>query len=88
MKAPARHVLDWRMRRKPSNPNHDTMLGGAVGMLSGATFAVALGGEGGMVAFGATLGLLSGCVAGVLVWLETADLPEDPIPPERYDRRR
>jgi len=41
-----------------------------------------------MVAFGATLGLFGGFVAGLLVWLETADLPEDPIPPVRHDRRR
>jgi hypothetical protein len=41
-----------------------------------------------MVAFGAALGLLSGFVAGVLVWLETADLPDDPIPPVRPGRGR
>jgi len=76
------------MRRKPSDLNGDTMLGGFVGMLSGGTFTVALGAEGGMVAFGATLGLLGGFVAGMLVWLETADLPEEPIPPVRHDRRR
>jgi hypothetical protein len=76
------------MRRKRSDLDTDTMLGGFVGVLSGATFAVALGAEGAMVAFGATLGLLGGFVAGLLVWLETADLPEDPIPPERHDRRR
>jgi hypothetical protein len=76
------------MRRKPSDLNGDTMLGGLVGVLSGGTFAVALGAEGGMLAFGAALGLLGGLVAGVLVWLETVDLPEDPIPPVRHDRRR
>jgi len=76
------------MRRQPSDLNRDALLGGAVGMLSGTTFAVALGAEGGVLAFGATLGLCSGLVAGVLVWLETADLPEDRIPPVRHDRRR
>jgi hypothetical protein len=86
--AAARHVLEERMRRKPSDLNRDTMLGGGVGMLSGATFAVALGADVGMVAFGGTLGLFSGLVAGVLIWLETADLPEDRIPPVRHDRRR
>jgi hypothetical protein len=75
------------MRPNRSSLNSDTMLGGSVGMLSGATFAIALGAEGGMVAFGATLGLLGGFVAGLLLWLETADLPEDPIPPVRHDRR-
>ena len=76
------------MRRTRANLNRDTMLGGAVGMLSGATFAVALGADGGMVAFGGALGLCTGLVAGVLVWLETADLPEDRIPPVRQDGRR
>ena len=88
MNAAARHVLDLGMRRQPSDLHRDTMLGGAVGMLSGTTFAVALGAAGGMVAFGAALGLFSGLVVGVLVWLETADLPEEAIPPVRHDRRR
>jgi hypothetical protein len=88
VKAAARRVLESSMRRRPSDLNGDTMLGGFIGMLSGGTFAVALGAGVSMVAFGAALGLLSGFVAGVLVWLETADLPEDPIPPVRHDRRR
>ena len=57
------------------------MLGGLVGLLSGGTFATALGATGGLMAFGAALGLVAGLIAGMLVWLETADLPEDPIPP-------
>lgn len=57
------------------------MLGGLVGVVSGASFAAALGAVGGLLAFGAGLGLVAGCVAGMLVWLETADLPEDRIPP-------
>jgi hypothetical protein len=43
------------MRRKPSDLNRDTMLGGFAGMLSGGTFARARPGQ--LVAFGAALGL-------------------------------
>jgi outer membrane lipoprotein SlyB len=79
----ARFLLREDMRHRRVTLEDDTLLGGLVGVLAGATFATALGATGGMLAFGATLGLLAGFIAGMLVWLETAELAEDPIPPVR-----
>jgi hypothetical protein len=77
----ARFLLRGGMRRSPTSLEDEALLGGLVGVLSGASFAAALGAAGGMLAFGASLGLAAGFVAGILVWLETAELPEEPIPP-------
>lgn len=77
------------MRRSNASLTDDTLLGGLVGLLSAVTYATALGAGAGMTAFGAVLGLVAGCIGGTLVWLETAELPDEPItraPPR--DRRR
>jgi hypothetical protein len=81
-------MLAHGMQRNHATLEDDVLLGGLVGVLAGTCLAAWLGGVGGMLAFGATLGLVTGWVAGVLLWLETADLPEDPIPPMPGHRAR
>ena len=68
---------------------HDyVLLGGGIGMACGGTFALLLGASGPMVAFGAVLGIATGFVSGLLLWIGSADLPEEPIPPVRRRRTR
>ena len=71
--------MDW----KHATLHDNAMLGALVGLSSGGSLAIALRAGAGMVAFGMALGLVTGFVGGMLLWLETADLPEDPIPPVR-----
>ena len=66
---------------------HDQVLVGAgVGMACGGTFAILLGGTAPMVAFGAVLGIATGFVCGLLMWVGSAAFPEEPIP--AVSRRR
>ena len=74
-------------RRRPrdaaASPHEQVLLGSGVGLACGGTFAVLLGLPAGMVVFGAALGVATGFVTGLLLWISTADLPEEPIPPVR-----
>lgn len=77
----------WKLNRcraprtVPATPHEDVMRGGMIGIAAGALFATLLGASGGLLAFGAALGLFTGFVTGLLVWLSTAEFPDAPIPP-------
>jgi hypothetical protein len=74
-------------RRRPrdaaASPHEQVLLGSSVGLACGGTLAILLGLPASLVAFGAALGIATGFVAGLLLWISTADLPEEPIPPVR-----
>jgi hypothetical protein len=74
--SPSAHLID------------QVLLGGSIGMASGGMLALLLGTTGPMVAFGAVLGIFTGLVAGLLLWIGSADLPEDPILPVHAGDRR
>jgi hypothetical protein len=65
-------------------------LGGGIGVACGTAVVALVAGPGPLMAFGAVLGMSTGVVAGVLLWLGSADLPEEPIldVPERDRVRR
>ena len=75
----------WKLFRRstrnapPDGPGvHDQVLFGAgVGMACGGAWAILLGGSGAMVAFGAVLGIATGFICGLLVWIASAALPAE-----------
>src|SRR5262245_38320025 len=58
-------------------------LGAALGLLAGACCNIALGGSGWEALFTTSLCGASGGIVGLLLWLASSELPEDPIPPVR-----
>jgi hypothetical protein len=62
------------------------IVGGAVGMIAGTTFALYLESSPAAFVFGAVLGLATGMIVGALLSVSTADLPDAPVPPVRATR--
>ena len=83
MKTRDRHVRGTVPRSPGARLQNQAALGASVGLACGGTFAIFLGASGPTVAFGAVLGIATGFVVGMLLWIGSADLPEDPIPPVR-----
>jgi hypothetical protein len=77
-----------RLRDAAASLHKQVLLGSSVGLACGGTYAILLGFPAALVAFGAALGIASGFVAGLLLWIGTADLPEEPIPPVRAGDER
>jgi hypothetical protein len=75
-------------RRDLANLHHEVLVGGAVGLIAGATFALYFGASLAGFAFGAVLGLATGVTVGTLLWIGSADLPDAPIAPVQTSRRR
>lgn len=59
--------------------DRDIQIGAAVGLVAGFCIASILGGPPWTLAFGALVGAFSGAILGLLLWLEVADLPAEPI---------
>jgi len=83
MKARDRHVRGTASCFPGASLKSQVALGASVGFACGGTFAILLGASGPTVAFGGVLGIATGFVAGTLLWIGSADLPEEPIPPVR-----
>ena len=67
---------------------HQAVLqGGAVGAGAGTLFAQHLSSDAMAIAFGATLGAVTGFVCGLLLWVSASEFPEAPIPPVRGPTR-
>ena len=54
-------------------------IGAAVGLVAGLCIASILGGAPWVLAFGAAVCALTGAILGLLLWLEVADFPAEPI---------
>lgn len=81
--------MDTRNRfRNRLTPGRDVLLGAEVGSVACAGIA-ALFGPAMMIALGVALGGFAGAVLGLMLWLETVDLPEEAIvPPAPGNARR
>lgn len=73
-------------RDAPAPMRTDIVRGALLGSAFGAAFALGLDAPGAGVVFAAALGCPTGAVTALMVWLGSAELPEDRIPPVRTRR--
>ena len=59
--------------------DRNIQIGAAVGVVAGLCIASILGGPPWTLAFAALVCALTGAILGLLLWLEVADLPAEPV---------
>jgi len=75
--------------RPPQTTVYQEMhLGAGIGLTASLAYACAAGAPAAMLSFAALVGYCAGTVIGLLLWIGSAELPEDPVvPPARGQER-